>query len=119
MALRFFLAGGFGPDGIPLHAERSGLKGVGAATVVEGVKNDLDLVVVIDVFAARQAGAHLLRIVEADEDGIKVLLIVAEIGFGGLGDGLAIMGIALGEATDLGHLLGGFSLRSHGQEIVE
>ena len=114
-----FLAGGFGPDGVPLHAERSGLEGIGAAAVVEGVENDLDLVVVEDIFAARHAGAHFLGVVEADEHGVKIFLVVAEIGVGRFGDGFAIVRIALHEAGDLRHLQGDVALRLHGQEVVE
>ena len=62
-----FVARGFGPDGVPLHAQRSGLEGVGSAAVVKGVEHHLDLVVVVDVFTARHSGAHFRRIVEAHE----------------------------------------------------
>src|ERR1035441_5136042 len=52
MRAGLFLARSLGPDRVPLHAERCGLEGVGAAAVVEGVEDDLDLIVVEDIFAA-------------------------------------------------------------------
>src|SRR5579864_8077882 len=56
VSARLFLAGSLSPDGVPLHAERGGLKGIRAATVVKSIENNFDLVVVVNVFSARQAG---------------------------------------------------------------
>ena len=41
---------GLAPDRIPLHAERSGLEGVGAPTVVKRIEHDFDIVVVVNIF---------------------------------------------------------------------
>ena len=73
----------------------------------------------MNIFAGRHARPHLPRIVKAHEDGIQIFLVVAEISFGGLRNRLAIVGIALGESGDLGHLQGNFSLRLHGQKIFQ
>ena len=119
VALRFFLARGLGPDRVPLHAERRGLEGIGATAVVKCVEDDLDLVVIVNVFAARQPGAHLLRIVEADENRVKIFLVITEIGVGWLRYAFAVVRIALREAGDFGHFQGRIALRLHRQEIVK
>src|ERR1700675_2829158 len=80
---RLFLAGSLRPYGVPLHAERCGLKGICAAAVVKGVENNVDLIVVVDVLPARHAGANLPWVVEADEYYIEIFLVVAQIGVGG------------------------------------
>ena len=115
----FFFARGLGPDRVPLHAERRGLEGIGAAAIMKGVEHDLDLIVVEDVFAARHASADFAGIIEAHEDDVEILLVIAEVGIGGLGDGLAIVRIALGEAGNLRHLQSDFALRLHRQEVIE
>src|ERR1700719_3563137 len=102
---RLFLAGSLRPYGIPLHAKRSGLKGIGTATVVKGVENNFDLIVVVDVLPARHAGTNLPRVVEAHKYHVEIFLVKSQVGVGGLGNTLPIVRIALGEAGDLGHLL--------------
>ena len=119
MRAGFFLAGSLGPDGVPLHAQRRGLKGVGAAPVVESIENDLDLVVVVDIFAARHAGTHLPGIVEAYKDYVEIFLVVAQISVRGLRHAFSVVRIALREAGDLGHLLGNSSLRLHAEEVFQ
>ena len=119
VALRLLLARGFGPDGVPLHAQWGRLKGVGATAVVEGVENDFDLIVVVDVFAAGHARAHFAGIIEADEHHVEILLVVTEISVGRLAHGVAVVRIALGESCDLRHLQSDVALGLHGQEIVE
>ena len=95
------------------------MKSVGAAAVVEGVENDLDLIVVEDVLAAGHAGPHFAGIVEAYEDHVQIFLVVAEVGVGGLGNIFSIVRIALGEASDLRHLQGDFSPRLHAEEVFQ
>ena len=119
VTLGLLLAGGLGPDSVPLHAEGRGLKGVGAAAVVKGIEHDLDLVVVVNVFSARHAGAHLFRIIEANEDHVEIFLVVAEISVGGLGYSFAVVRIALCEARDFRHLLRDFALRLHAEEVFQ
>ena len=84
-----------------------------------GVEHDLDLVVVVNIFPSRHPGAYFPGIVETDEDYIEILLVVAEVGFGGLGNGFAVVRIALGESAHLRHLQGDFPLRLHAGEIFE
>src|ERR1700686_3962701 len=116
---RLFLAGSLRPNGAPLPPGRCGLEGVGTAAVVKGVENNLDLIVVVNVFPARQAGADLPRVVEAHKYYVEIFLVVAQVSVGGLRHTFPIVGIALGEAGDLGHLLGDFSLRLHAQEVFQ
>jgi hypothetical protein len=111
-------AGSFSPDGVPLHAERRGLEGVGAAAIVKRIEHDLDLIVVVNIFAIRHAGANFAGIIEADEDGVEIFLVVTEIRLCRLGDGLAVVGLALGKSGNFGHLQGDFALRLHGKEVV-
>ncbi len=61
----------------------------------------------------------MLRVIEADEDGVEVLLVVAEIRFGLFGNGFTVMRIALGESGNAHHLRGNGAFRLHGKEIVE
>src|SRR6202140_677647 len=116
---RLLLAGSLRPYGVPLHAERCGLEGIRTAAVVKGVENNFDLIVVVNVFPARQAGADLPRVVEAYEHDVEIFLVVAQVSVGGLRHTFPIVGIALSEAGDLGHLLGDFSLRLHAQEVFQ
>jgi hypothetical protein len=119
MCAGLFLAGRLGPDRVPLHTEWRGLEGIGPAPVVKRIEDDLDLIVVVDVFAARHASAHLAGIVDAHEDGIEIFLVIAEVGIGGLGDTLSVVRVALGEAADLRHLEGDFSLWLHAEKIFQ
>ena len=67
--------------------------------IVERVQHQFDSVIVKYVFAARKTGTNLLGlIVEADEDGVQVLVVIAEVGFGTLGGRLPVTGNALYEA---------------------
>src|SRR5258708_16926269 len=79
MAGSLLFARGFGIDGVPLHTERRGLKRVGAAAVMKRVEHDLDLIVVVNIFAARHACAHLLGVIEADKDDVEIFLVVAQV----------------------------------------
>src|SRR5579863_4141424 len=101
MALALLLARSFGVDGVPLHAQRRGLKSISAAAVVKCIENDFDLVIVVDVFPRREAGPHLMGIVVTDEDNVQVLLVVAQVGFGTFGNAFAIVGVALRETRHL------------------
>ena len=113
------LAGSLRPYGVPLHAERRSLKGVGSAPVVKGVEDDLHLIVVENIFTTRHPGPHFLRIVDAHENYIQIFLVVAEIRVRGLGNAFAIVRIALGESRNLRHLLRHLPLRLHRQKVVE
>src|SRR4029077_6336200 len=75
-----FFTGGLGPNGVPLHPERSGLKRVGASAVVKSVEHDFDIVVVVDVLAARHTAADFLGIIETDEYNVETLPVVSQIG---------------------------------------
>src|ERR1700687_1605409 len=75
---RLFLAGSLRPYGVPLHAERCGLKGIRATAVVKGVENNFYLIVVIDLYPTRHAGANLPWVVEAYEHDVEILLVVAQ-----------------------------------------
>ena len=86
---------------------------------MERIKNDFDLIVVEDVLAAGHAGAHFPGIIEANENDIQILLVIAEISVGRLGDGVTVVRIALGETCDLRHMKSGVALWPHGEEIVE
>ena len=83
------------------------------------IEHDLDVVIVVDVLAPRHSSAHLPGIVEADEDYVQILLVIAEIGVGGLGDRLAIVRVALHEACDPRHLPRRFAFRLHAQEVFQ
>ena len=74
------------------------MKSVSAAAVVKRVEHDLDLVVIVNIFAARHACAYLLGVIEADEDCVEVFLVVAEISVGAFGSGLAIRRLVLNES---------------------
>jgi hypothetical protein len=53
--------------------------------IVKGVQHQLDGVVVKHVFTPREPGANFLwLIVEADENGVQVLVVIAKIGLGAL-----------------------------------
>ena len=61
------------------------------AVIVEGVEHEFDEIVVEEVFPPRQAGTNLFPVtVEADEDGVQVLGVVAEIGFRTFRDGRSV-----------------------------
>ena len=75
------LARRFGPDRIPLHAQRRGLEGIGPPPVVKRIEHHLDLVVVVNILAHRHARPHFLRIVEAHEHDVEIFLVVAQVGF--------------------------------------
>ena len=95
------------------------MEGIGAAAVVKCVEDDLDLIVIVNIFAPRQPAAHFLGIVEANENHVKIFLVITEIGFGWLRYAFTIVRIALREAGDFGHFQRHVALRLHRQEIVE
>src|SRR5215469_7902152 len=113
MPLRFLVAGGFRPNGVPLNAQGGGLERVRPAAVVKGVENDLDLIVIVNVFAIRHACAHFAGIVEADKDDVQIFLVVAKVGLGGLGYWFTVVGVALRKTGNLGHLPGDLARRFH------
>jgi hypothetical protein len=50
---------------------------------MECVQHQLDCIVVKHVFPPREPGASFLRlVVEADEDSVQVLVVIAEVGLG-------------------------------------
>jgi hypothetical protein len=102
-----------------LNAEWSDLEGVGAAAIVKGIKDDLNLIIVEDVFTSREAGPDFRWIVETDEDGVKIFVIVANIGVGRFRYRLSVMRITLGKAGDLSHLPGNVALRLHGEKVIK
>ena len=112
-------AGRFGPDRVPLHSQRSCLERVSASPVVKRVEHNLDVIVIVDIFAARHASANLLRIVEANKHYVEIFLVVTEISFGRLGNLFAIVRVTLREASYPGHLQRHFSLGLHAEEILD
>src|SRR5215470_4662995 len=70
----------FCPNGIPLNTQRIGLKCVRAASVMKGVKHDLDLVIIENVLSSCATGPDLSGIIEADEDNVEVLAVVSQVG---------------------------------------
>ena len=113
------LARSLGPYGVPLHAERRGLKGVGAAAVVEGVEDDLRPDRRHECLRGATCGRELSGIVEAYEDHVKIFLVVAQVGVGRFRDAFAVVRVALGEAGYFRHFEGDFPLRLHAEEVVE
>ena len=110
----------FGPESVGLDSQGIGKKGIGPAMIVERVQHQLDIVIVKHVFPPRKMGANLVRlIVEADEDDVQVLVVIAEVGLGTLRDRLSVTGSALDELVDLGHLALPCRTRFHLQEIFQ
>src|SRR6185369_14936753 len=72
----------FGPDAVGLDAERIEVKLVRSSLVVESVEENADVVVVPDVVALRDVGAHFRRIVETMKCEVEKVRIVAEPDFG-------------------------------------
>ncbi len=114
-----FVAGGLTPIGIPLHSKRSRLEGVGPTPVVESIQHNLDLIVVVNVLAARHSRAELLRIVKANEDDVQVFLVVAQVSNGFFGNFFAVMRVALYKAGYFCHVRGRLALRFHAKKIFE
>ena len=95
----------FGPESVGLNAQRIGKKSIGPAMIVERVQHHFDIVIVKHVFAARKTSTNLLGlIIEANEDDIQVLVVIAKVGLGALGGRLSVTGSALDKAVDLGQL---------------
>ena len=86
---------------------------------MEGIDHDGHIVVTVEVFAASLVGANLGGIVVADENHVEILLVVAEVGLGGLADRLAVMGLLLDEMGNLRHARGDRPLGLHVQKIFE
>src|SRR5256885_6331701 len=52
-----------GPNAVGLNSQWTKVELVGLATVVEGIKENTDVIIVPDVVALRNRGAHLIRLV--------------------------------------------------------
>ncbi len=102
-----------GVFGIHLHAIRVGVKTERALLVVEGVDIELHRIVTGQVFAARDAGTHQLRVVLADEYHVQIVVIVREIGLRLEGRWFAIARL---ELTEPGHF--NASVRGNATDVV-
>src|ERR1051326_7138710 len=94
------------PDVIELDAAGIDHETIGTAAIVEGIDVNLHLVMIgINLFAPGHAGANLTRlIVEANEDGVEILLIVADVNHCLLDCGRAFFRAQLHEIVDRGHV---------------
>ena len=131
------MAGDFGrgiPDSVPgiiralalgvqsilLDAIGIDIEHIGVAAVVEGIEPQAYLVVVVNQLAAQHAGTYLLRLsIERQKNGIEILVGVTEVSFRALGDGLAIMRVALNKLVHLQHMARQVSRRFHILEISQ
>ena len=74
-----------GPQRVGLYAQGIGKKGIGPAVIVERVQHQFDIVIIKYLFPPRKTGANLVRLtIEADEDDIQVLVVIAKVGLGTL-----------------------------------
>ena len=91
----------FGPESVCLDSQGIGKKGIGPAVIVERVQHQLDIVIVKHFFPPRKIGANLMRlIIEANEDDVQVLVVIAKVGLGALRDRLSVTGSALDKLVD-------------------
>jgi len=87
---------------------------------MEGVENDLDCVVVEDVFAPGKPSANFLGLaVEAHEDRVKILVVISQVDFGPLRNRSAVAWNPLRETRDLSQFALPCGRRLHGEEIFE
>lgn len=100
---------------ILLHAEGIDEEFVPTLAGVVGIEEDADRVVAEDVLALGQAGARLAGRRVADEDGVKVPLVVADPGGGFAADGHAVAGLALAEVVDAAEV----GARGAAEELLE
>ena len=106
---------GFAERGIGLNAEWIDEELVPALAGAVGIEEDADHVVAHDVFALGHAGARLSGRRIADEDGVKVLIVVADPGRGLAADRNAVAGLALAEIVDALHV----AARCAAEELLE
>src|ERR1700692_3531486 len=87
---------------------------------MERIEHDLDRVVVEDVLAPGKPGANFLGLaVEADEDRVKILVVIPQVHFRPLRNRSAIAGNPLRETRDLGQFALPCGRRLHAEEIFE
>ena len=88
--------------------------------VMKGVEHDLDGVVVEDILAPRKPGANLLGlVVEAHENGVKILVVVSQVHLGPLRNWSAIARHSLPEALHHPQFALPCGRRPHCQEVFE
>src|SRR5260370_20156094 len=107
-----------GPGCGLLNAEGIRVKEEAVFAVAEGIQDEAELIVVIDLFAPDHVSTNFVRLrIKTNTDDVEILIGVAEVDFGFLRDGRPILGIALHEAFDLEHLAGERSRRLHRKKV--
>ena len=87
---------------------------------MKGIQKNVHLVIAPIAFSWRHAGADQVRaLVEADEDGIEVFIVVAQIGLRALADGVSVPRQVLNEPGDFRQFSLRSSIRAHVQEVFE
>src|SRR5438128_742337 len=85
---------------------------------MERVERYFHPIIIEDILAAVEVGADLARVaVEANEDEIKVLRVVAQVSVSALGAWLAVAGLVLDEIRDVRHVARDRGMRFHALEI--
>ncbi len=88
--------------------------------IVEGIQHHLNLVIVKHVFAMRKPGPNFLRlIIEANENHIQVLVVIAKVGLGAVRGRLTVAGSALNEAVNLRQLAFPCRAGLHLQKVLQ
>ncbi len=86
--------------------------------VAKRIEDETELVIVINQFATNHPRANFFRVFfETDRDDIQMLVGVAEIRLRFLGDGRAVLRIALEKLIDLEHGAGKFGGGPHLEEV--
>ena len=95
------------PDAILLNAEGVHVEEKAVLAVAEGIQDETELIVVVDLLAPDHVRTNLVRFgIKTNANDVEILIGVAEIDFGFLRDGRTIFRVALDEAINLQHLAG-------------
>src|SRR6266851_868947 len=90
----------FGVDRIGLHPERIGVKVIRAVKIPKGVQQHTHAVILIGGLALRKMRSDLARFIAANEDGIKILVVVREVSGSGLCRRRAVARVKLAKIGD-------------------